>query len=251
MNRSVTSRGGSLIPSYVEVYNQLYSDLIAGKYPPGSRLPGEMELAEQYGVGRHTLRQALVILVEDGLIIKQKGSGNYVCEALPQHTGNPAVLENPITSYARRPISRINIQHNYGPPTQVAQRRLGITASDIVLAANCLFYSGEDIIGHSFVQIPSAFIQAQNVDLLNEEQVEALINATIYQKAQTAELFFRVITAEGDLVHRMGVAEDAVLIYIEQVLRGGQNQAVARCKYYLPPPEYDIHFTLRQAGPPR
>lgn len=251
MIRSVSSIGGGPIPPYVAVYNRLYSDLMEGKYPRGSRLPGEIELAEHYGVGRHTLRQALIILVEDGLVIKHKGSGNYVCHTLPSIAGGPMMMENPITAYPRRPIESISIQHNYNPPTDVAQRRLGITASDIVLAANCLFYCGEDIIGHSFVQVPSAFIQAQNVDLLDEDQVKELINTSIYRQAQSAELFLRIITAEGELVSRMKQAEGSILIYIEQVLRDADGKGIARCKYYLPPAEYDIHFTLNQSAPPR
>lgn len=42
------------------------------------RLPTEMELMQQYGVSRQTVRQALSVLQSDGLIEKRRGSGTYI-----------------------------------------------------------------------------------------------------------------------------------------------------------------------------
>ena len=39
-----------------------------GVYPPGSRLPGERELAEQFGVSRVTIREAEIALQATGLL---------------------------------------------------------------------------------------------------------------------------------------------------------------------------------------
>lgn len=44
----------------------------------GQRLPTEMELMKQYQVSRQTVRQALAILLEEGLIEKRQGSGTYI-----------------------------------------------------------------------------------------------------------------------------------------------------------------------------
>ena len=44
----------------------------------GSRLPGEIEIAERFGVNRHTVRRALATLAERGLVRAERGSGTYV-----------------------------------------------------------------------------------------------------------------------------------------------------------------------------
>lgn len=49
-----------------------------GTYPAQSRLPGEMEIAERYGVNRHTVRRAIATLAERGLLRAERGSGTYV-----------------------------------------------------------------------------------------------------------------------------------------------------------------------------
>lgn len=49
-----------------------------GTYPAQSRLPGEVEIAERYGVNRHTVRRAIAALAERGLLRAERGSGTYV-----------------------------------------------------------------------------------------------------------------------------------------------------------------------------
>jgi GntR family transcriptional regulator, phosphonate transport system regulatory protein len=49
-----------------------------GTFAGGERLPGEMEIAETYRVNRHTVRRALAMLAERGLVRAERGSGTYV-----------------------------------------------------------------------------------------------------------------------------------------------------------------------------
>lgn len=49
-----------------------------GTFAPGERLPGETEIAETYRVNRHTVRRALAMLAERGLVRAERGSGTYV-----------------------------------------------------------------------------------------------------------------------------------------------------------------------------
>jgi GntR family phosphonate transport system transcriptional regulator len=51
-----------------------------GELPPGSKLPTEQELAERFGVNRHTVRRALTLLSEKELIRTEQGSGSFVRE---------------------------------------------------------------------------------------------------------------------------------------------------------------------------
>jgi GntR family phosphonate transport system transcriptional regulator len=49
-----------------------------GRYLPGGKLPGETEIADNYGVNRHTVRRALAALAERGLVRAERGSGTFV-----------------------------------------------------------------------------------------------------------------------------------------------------------------------------
>ncbi|HEL9645243.1 TPA: trehalose operon repressor [Streptococcus suis] len=63
---------------YQEIYHDLKEKIRTNIYPAESSLPTEMELRDQYGVSRDTIRKALSLLTEAGLIQKVQGRGSLV-----------------------------------------------------------------------------------------------------------------------------------------------------------------------------
>jgi DNA-binding FadR family transcriptional regulator len=70
-----TDRPGGL---HERIYRSLLHAIVSGRFPEGSRLPSESELAATYAVSRPVVRQALEKIREEGLIESLRGSGNYV-----------------------------------------------------------------------------------------------------------------------------------------------------------------------------
>jgi GntR family transcriptional regulator, transcriptional repressor for pyruvate dehydrogenase complex len=60
---------------------QIVEAIQRGDFPVGGRLPSEFELAEQMGVSRPSIREALSALQAMALIESRPGSGNYVLRA--------------------------------------------------------------------------------------------------------------------------------------------------------------------------
>jgi GntR family transcriptional regulator len=65
-------------PQYVLVAQRLIDDIQGGRYPVGSLLPTEFDLCTQFGVSRHTVREAIRRLQERGLVTRQRGVGTTV-----------------------------------------------------------------------------------------------------------------------------------------------------------------------------
>lgn len=63
---------------YQSVASELLKLIDSGEFPPGSRLPGERDLAERFGVSRVTVREAEIALEARGLLAIRTGSGVYV-----------------------------------------------------------------------------------------------------------------------------------------------------------------------------
>lgn len=63
------------------VADSIEQAIARGEYACGARLPGEMAIADHYGVNRHTIRRALAALAARGLVRAERGSGTYVEEA--------------------------------------------------------------------------------------------------------------------------------------------------------------------------
>ncbi|QIX48183.1 GntR family transcriptional regulator [Rhodococcus sp. DMU1] len=66
------------VPAYRELAEKLRADIEAGVYSVGRKMPTESVLQSVHNVSRHTVREALQILLSDGLIYRVQGSGTYV-----------------------------------------------------------------------------------------------------------------------------------------------------------------------------
>lgn len=65
---------------YHTVANKLLEMIDSGVFPPGSRLPGERELAKRFGVSRVSIREAEIALQAQGRVEIKVGSGVYVLD---------------------------------------------------------------------------------------------------------------------------------------------------------------------------
>jgi DNA-binding GntR family transcriptional regulator len=65
-------------PRYLWLHDCLLKDIQAGTYPVGSTFPTEEQIAAQYQVSRHTVREATRRLVDSGLIRRRPSTGTTV-----------------------------------------------------------------------------------------------------------------------------------------------------------------------------
>lgn len=75
LHRSVCMADNRL---YQSIAAAILQSIESGEFPPGSRLPGERDLAERFGVSRVTIREAEIALEAQGWISIKTGSGVYV-----------------------------------------------------------------------------------------------------------------------------------------------------------------------------
>lgn len=105
---------------YQTIADQINTLIRHGSFPAGARLPPERELAQQLGVSRPSLREALIALEIRGQVEIRMGSGVYVCNG---------GTEAPLTSMGES-------------PTELMQARAAIEGCVIVLACTRLTPDG-------------------------------------------------------------------------------------------------------------
>ncbi len=66
-----------------QVQEQIYQYILDRNYQIGARIPNEFELADQFGVGRSTIREAVKLLISRGVLEVRRGSGTYVVSTMP------------------------------------------------------------------------------------------------------------------------------------------------------------------------
>lgn len=83
---------------YIQIYNQILSEIQSGAFQVGDKLPAERELCEQFGVSRVPVRQALSALELNGFIYSRQGEGVYVKEFQTEAENSQSTLLTESTS---------------------------------------------------------------------------------------------------------------------------------------------------------
>lgn len=99
-------------PKYQAVAAVLRREIAEGVFAEGALLTTEEELRRRFQVSRQTVRQAIALLEDDGLVVRRRGSGTYVKHGPRRHgeTLTVGVVTTYITDYIFPSIVR-GIEH--------------------------------------------------------------------------------------------------------------------------------------------
>src|SRR5450830_1537447 len=92
-------------PLYMQVARKLTKDVQDGRYQVDQALPSERLLSEQLDVSRVTARKAIDQLVEQGLVVRRRGSGNYVAPRIEQPLSNLSSFSEQLQQRGYKPRS--------------------------------------------------------------------------------------------------------------------------------------------------
>jgi GntR family transcriptional regulator len=110
-------------PLYYQLAEQIREQIQTGELEPGAQLPSERELSERFEISRMTVRQAVGYLVQQGMLVAQKGIGTFVAD--PKLTYDALHLLGFTEEVMRQggtATSRVLEQAVVPPPVGVASR---------------------------------------------------------------------------------------------------------------------------------
>ncbi|WP_089248184.1 GntR family transcriptional regulator [Asanoa hainanensis] len=86
--------------AYMQLAAVLRDRIRNGTLPPGGRMPSEKDLHDEFGLARETVRRALAVLRQEGLIEVRQGHGTYVVDTPPEvklHRGDSVTSSTALT----------------------------------------------------------------------------------------------------------------------------------------------------------
>ena len=197
-------------PKYIALVNWIKEKIHMRELKPGDKLYSENELSEMFGLSRQTVRHAIGLLEEEGLVERIRGSGTYVGNRkgiVRKKTMNIAVISTYIDSYIFPPTIKEIVQ------TLSSE---GYTAQ--------IFYTNNQV--NNERKILTGILEKNNVDgIIVEGTKSALPNPNLeyyheFQRRQIPILFFNCRYPELDApvvaLDDMWVAERAVDYLISQ-----------------------------------
>ncbi|MEM8861505.1 MAG: GntR family transcriptional regulator, partial [Chloroflexota bacterium] len=96
------------IPKYYQVATYLKELILSGELQPTDQSPTEEALVDQHGVSRGTVRKAIQLLIDEGLVESEQGRGSFVTTALRSSNHFSLVsFQDEMRRQARKPSTRI------------------------------------------------------------------------------------------------------------------------------------------------
>src|SRR5215469_5334945 len=125
---------------YHEIVDQIRGLIAAGRIKPGDRLPPERELAELFKASRNSVRDAMRVLEQMGLIESRQGDGTYVRSVSAEELSEVRrVLEPALAEFA---AARITDEELDELEAILEQQRRKVEAGFIALEEDTAFHNG-------------------------------------------------------------------------------------------------------------
>lgn len=169
-------------PLAVQVYDSLF-DALSTSRDPHAALPTEEELTRQLGVSRTTVRQALALLEEDGVIERGPGRRRHIAGMAPARLGTVVSLEAMARTHSSVVVRRV--ARTPSPATEWNSRLLEIQRGDDIVT-----WESELLIGDRIVASALEFIEAghEPVDASDDATLFAQLGAQYQAKAALTSL---------------------------------------------------------------
>lgn len=239
MNNTINEKNVK-IPLYVTVYETISQWLKEGKYKPGDKLPGENVLAEQFQVSRGTLRQAMLLLQEDGLIGNHQGKGNIVLSNQDLTANGLEKVGNPIVDFCLQQVDKVVTTIGFQPATKKHQEVLKLRPSNIVAVIDITYYSQDMPVGFAMVYMPHEVLDKGDVDLENTDSVYEFYTQLLSSNGLYSNTKLRMRKARERLANILNIPEEEGLLILEEELYTEYDTPVLSQKLYMGADLYEI-----------
>lgn len=235
-------------PAFVGVYETMYGLLKRGVFPINTPLPSEPKLAQQLGVSRMTLRQALALLQEDGLIQKVHGKGNFVTQVPRLTTAGLQQVGNPVHRHCLRTIDEVELAVRVEVPTEYELQQLR-RHTPVAVAVDRWYRSKGTIVGYTLTMMPVEPISEYGIDLNDHGSLEKFLEQWVYELAQKAQIRLQISSTGLFISEKYAVSPSEQLYLLTELLYREEEEAPLMCnKHYLVPEYFSLEITATQMG---
>jgi GntR family transcriptional regulator len=208
-----------IIPLYSRIATILQNRIVSGQYEPGERLPTEEELVRYFEVSKITIRGALALLEDGGLITRTRGKGTFVADVIPESRQNIHTSLNEMV----RTLSKSQTRPLEIKKIKISESRI---PKDI-----CTFFqmSKEDDIGRirRLVTLDKVLYFYENYmpvditkhltkkELAEKRSIQRILKSRAGLKVSKGEMYLQAMPAERDISELLECRPFEPLIHVQ------------------------------------
>lgn len=228
----------SIVAMYQQIADELKKQVLTGKLKVGDRIMTESEISQAYDVSRITVRKAIEILVEDGILVKKQGKGTFVAQKRLTRNGTAFMgFSENCERDGKTPGTKL-LSASLEEATASDERNLDLQEGERVIVIRRVRYmDGVPVIleENHFPQKKYAFLLGENLErslyvILKEHGI-----LTYGGKRRVS-----VCRANGEEAKYLDVEEGEALILMKDVCVDPDGFVIHSCKSLICPDRYEL-----------
>jgi GntR family transcriptional regulator len=232
----------------VQVQQYLLSLIADGTYQPGEQLPPQTDLANQLGVSRPTLREALLNLEQDGVILRKHGVGTFVSPGYGHWLESGLERLESILELAGRQGMQLTFD-----ALQVTEKPAGSALCDTLRVA-----PGTPLTSVQRVIVADGMPVALMLDhvlssVLSPADIDETFNGSVLdllrrkQSTQLAQAVANVVALNADafLAEQLEVQAGEAVLLVEETVFDEEGEAIEFSRNYFIPGFFRFRFVRR------
>jgi GntR family transcriptional regulator len=228
-------------PLYLQLARKLGQAIRDGRYQADEALPSERVLSESLNLSRVTARKAIDQLVEQGLIVRRRGSGNYIAPRLEQPLSRLTSFSEELQQRGYTPSSRW-LKRSLTAAMADEQLSLGLSPGARVARLERLRLADDVVMAYEISVLPEAVLPKP--EAVNGSLYEYLTSA---QRSPVRALqHIRALNAPARLADQLGVPVGQAVLYITRIGYLESGQAVELTHSYCRSDYYDFVAEMRR-----
>jgi len=228
-------------PIYLQLARKLGQSVREGRFKPDEALPSERSLSEGLQLSRATARNAIDQLVEQGLVIRKRGSGNYIAPRLEQPLVHLTSFSEELKRRGYAPSSRW-LGREIVTAKIEEQLSLGLSTNAKVARLERLRLADDVVMAYEVSVLPESVLPEPHLVEGSLYECLAVSNQIPVRGLQ----HIRALNASTLLATRLGIPENQAVLFITRIGYQASGRAVELTHSYCRSDYYDFVVEMRR-----
>lgn len=239
------------LPLYHQLADLLRRRIVSGELPAGATLPTEASLVQTYGVSRVTARQAVGLLVDEGLVVRGSGRGTRVLPAATELVGQhfSGSLSELINETRRTRVKDVRIDRGVVAPPEVRES-LALDGDARLVRVSRTRYLDDAVLAYTVDHLPEAIGRLVTKRALAKESLMALLARSGVDLA-SARQSIRADVADAETAPLLDLRPGDPVLAVTRVVYDSRREPVyhIRTSYRGDRYTYTVELRLNNGDP--
>ena len=228
-------------PLYLEVHEQIKEIIREENLTAGDKLPSESELVSRLGVSRGTVRQALMLLHEGGIVYNYHRKGHFIAKQRESMLGLEHAGVN-LLQFSLVDIQKRELTVDYSPSTK-SMRESYLDNDEATLLARFHFqyYYDNNIIAYQHIFVPFKRLEEKSIELNSIKALTDFMDDLMQNHRISAETTIDCVEIRDEIAEKMDASEGAYVYSISEISRDKTGAVIAYSTFY----GYPEYFKFR------